>query len=112
MGFFSQINEILTMSTSKLSSEEQGGEMKGKKWLIALALAILVFVPISSQCDPPKTPNDRWLFDEDAVLGVATSDPAEPSSYAEFNPDSLLVTAWLLGGGFVGLLAIRRRLKK
>ena len=100
------------MSTSKISSERPRGEMKGKKLLIALVLAILILVPISSQYDPPKTPNDRWLLDEDAVLGVATSDPAEPSSYTEFNPDSLLVTAWLLGGGFVGLLAIRRRLKR
>ena len=86
--------------------------MKGKKLLIALALAILVFVPISSQCDPPKSPNDGWLLDEDAVPGVATSDPDESSSYAEFNPDSLHVAAWLLGGGFVGLLALRRRFKK
>ena len=86
--------------------------MKGKKLYIALALAILVFVPISSQCDPPKSPNDGWFLDEDAVLGVATSDPDEPSSYAEFNSDSLHVAAWLLGGGFVGLLALRRRSKK
>ena len=86
--------------------------MKGKKVLIALALAILVFVPISSQCDPPKSPNEGRLIDEDAVLGVATSDPDESNSYAEFNPDSLHVAAWLLGGGFVGLLALRRRFKK
>ena len=86
--------------------------MKGKNLLIALALTILVFVPISSQCDPPKSPNDGRLLDEDAVLGVATSDPDEPGSYAEFNPDSLHVAAWLLGGGFVGLLALRRRFKK
>ena len=86
--------------------------MKGKKLLIALALAILVLVPISSQCDPPKSPNDGWLIDEDAVLGVAASDADEPGSYAEFNPDSLHVAAWLLGGGFVGLLALRRRVKK
>ena len=31
----------------------KGGGMKGKKLLIALALTILVFVPLSSQCDPP-----------------------------------------------------------
>ena len=86
--------------------------MKGKNLLIALALTILVFVPISSQCDPPKSPNDGWFLDEDAVLGVATSDPDEPISYAEFNPDSLHVAAWLLGGGFVGLLALRRKFKK
>jgi hypothetical protein len=86
--------------------------MKGKIWLIALALAILVFVPISSQCDPPKSPNEGRLIDEDAGLGVATSDPDEPSSYAEFNPDSLHVAAWLLGGGFVGLLGLKRRFKK
>jgi hypothetical protein len=85
--------------------------MKGKNLLIALALTILVFVPISSQCDPPKSPNDGRLLDEDAVLG-ATSDPDEHSSYAEFNPNSLHVAAWLLGGGFVGLLALRRRVKK
>jgi hypothetical protein len=86
--------------------------MKGKNLLIALTLTILVFVPISSQCDPPKSPNDGWLLDEDSVLGVATSDPDEPGSYAEFNPDSLHVAAWLLGGGLVGLLALRRRVKK
>ena len=86
--------------------------MKGKKLLIALMLAILVFMPISSQCDPPKSPNEGRLIDEDAGLGVATSDPEEPGSYAEFNPDSLHVAAWLLGGGFVGLLALRRRFKK
>ena len=85
--------------------------MKSKNLLIALALTILVFVPISSQCDPPKSPNDGRLLDEDAVLGVATSDPDEPSSYAEFNPDSLHAAAWLLCGGFVGLLALRRRFK-
>jgi hypothetical protein len=83
--------------------------MKGKNLLIALALTILVFVPISSQCDPPKSPNDGRLLDEDAVLGVATLDPDEHSPYAEFNPDSLHVATWLLGGGFVGLLALRRR---
>ena len=88
------------------------GGMKGKNLLIALALTILVFVPLSSQCDPPKSPNDGRLLDEDAVLGVATSDPDEHSSYAEFNPDSLHEAAWLLGGGFVGLLALRRRAKK
>ena len=86
--------------------------MKGKKLLIALALTILVFVPLSSQCDPPKSPNDGQLLDEDAVVGVAASDPDEPSSYAEFSPDSLHVAAYLLGGGFVGLLALRRRFKK
>ena len=86
--------------------------MKGKNLLIALALTILVFVPISSQCNSPKSPNDGRLLDEHAVLGVATSDPDEPSSYAEFNPDSLHVASWLLGGGFVGLLALRRRFKK
>ncbi len=75
-------------------------------------LTILVLVPISSQCDPPKSPNEGRLIDEDAGLGVATSDPDEPGSYAEFNPDSLHVAAWLLGGGFVGLLALRRRFKK
>ena len=85
--------------------------MKGKNLLIALALTILVFVPISSQCDSPKSPNDGRLLDEHAVLGVATSGPDEPGSYAEFNPDSLHVAARLLGGGFVGLLALRRRLK-
>ena len=88
------------------------GGMKGKKLLIALALAILFFVPIISQCDPPKSPNDGWLIDEDAVPGVATSDPDESSSYAEFKADSLPVAAWLLGGGFVGLLALRRKIKK
>ena len=86
--------------------------MKGKKVIIALVLTILIFVPISSQCDPPKSPNDGWLLDEDTVPGVATSDPDESSSYPEFNPDSLHVVAWLLGGGFVGLLALRRRFKK
>jgi hypothetical protein len=86
--------------------------MKGKKVLIALALAILVFLPISSQCDPPKSPNEGRLIDEDAGLGVATSDPDESSSNAEFNPDSQNVAAWLIGGGLVGLLGLRRRLKK
>jgi hypothetical protein len=86
--------------------------MKGKKVLIALVLTILVFVPISSQCDPPKSPNEGRLIDEDAVPGVATSDPDEPNSSAEFNPDSLDVAVWLLGGGFVGLLALKRRFKK
>ena len=86
--------------------------MKGKNLLIALALTILVFVPISSQCDSPKSPNDGRLLYEHAVLGVATSDPDEPGSYAEFNPDSLHVAAWQLGSGFVGLLALRRRFKK
>ena len=86
--------------------------MKGKKLLIALALAILVFVPISSQCDPPKSPNDGRLLDEDAVPGVATSNPDESNSSAEFNSDPLHLAAYLLGGGFVGLLALRRRFKK
>ena len=86
--------------------------MKGKILLIALALAILVFVPISVQCDPPKSPNEGRLIAEDAGLGVDTSDPDEPGLNAEFNPDSLHVAAWLLGGGFVGLLALRRRVKK
>jgi hypothetical protein len=86
--------------------------MKGKKLLVGLALTILVFVPLSSQCDPPKSPNDMGVIDEDAVFGVAVLDPDEPSSYAEFNPESLHVVAWLLGGGFVGLLALRRRFKK
>jgi hypothetical protein len=86
--------------------------MKGKKLLIALMLAILVFMPISSQCDPPKSPNDGRLIDEDTGLGVATSDPDEPNSSAEFNSDPLHVAAYLLGGGFVGLLALRRRFKK
>ena len=86
--------------------------MKGKKLLIALVLTILVFVPLSSQCDSPKSPNDVQLLDENAVLGVAKSDPDEPSIYAEFNPDSLHVVAWLLGGGFIGIVALRRRFKK
>ena len=86
--------------------------MKGKKMLIALVLTILIFVPISSQCDPPKSPNDGRLLDKDTVLGVATSDPDEPNPSAEFNPDSQNVAVWLLGGGFVGLLALRRRFKK
>ena len=86
--------------------------MNGKKLLIAVALAILVFAPISSQCDPPKSPNNRSLIDEDVVLEVAASDPDESSSSAEFDPDSLHVAAYLLGGGFVGLLALRRRFKK
>jgi hypothetical protein len=86
--------------------------MKGKKMLIALVLTILIFVPISSQCDPPKSPNDGGLLDKDTVLGVATSDPDEPNFSAEFNPDSQNVAVWLLGGGFVGLLALRRRFKK
>jgi hypothetical protein len=85
--------------------------MKGKKMLIALVLTILIFVPISSQCDPPKSPNDGRLFDEDAVPGVATSNPDESNSSAEFNSDTLHVAAYLLGGGFVGLLALRRRFK-
>jgi hypothetical protein len=86
--------------------------MKGKNLLIPLALTILVLVPLSSQCDPPKSPNDRGVIDVDAVLGVAASDADDASSYAESNPDSLHVVAWLLGGGFVGLLALRRRFKK
>ena len=86
--------------------------MTGKKVLIALVLTLLILVPISSQCDPPKSPNDGRLFDEDAVPGVATSNPDEPNSSAEFNPDSQNVAVWLLGGGFVGLLALRRRFKK
>ena len=86
--------------------------MKGKKLLIALALTILVFVPLSSQCDPPKSPNEGWFLDEDAVVGVAASDADDASSHAEFKSDSLHVAAWLLGGGFVGLLALRRRFKK
>ena len=69
--------------------------MKGKKILIALVLTILIFVPISSQCDPPKSPNDGRLLDKDTVPGVATSNPDEPNSSAEFNPDSLHVAAWL-----------------
>jgi hypothetical protein len=86
--------------------------MKGKKLLIALALTILVFVPLSSQCDPPKSPNEGWFLDEDAVVGVAASDADDSSSYAEFKSDSLHVAAWLLGGGLVGLLGLRRRFKK
>jgi len=86
--------------------------MKGKKLLIALALTILVFVPLSSQCDPPKSPNEGWFLDEDAVVGVAASDADDASSHAEFKSDSLHVVAWLLGGGFVGLLGLRRRFKK
>ena len=86
--------------------------MKGKKLLIALALTILVFVPLSSQCDPPKSPNEGWFLDEDAVVGVAASDADDASSHAEFKSDSLHVAAWLLGGGFVGLLGLRRRFKK
>jgi hypothetical protein len=86
--------------------------MTGKKVLIALALTILILVPISSQCDPPKSPNDGRLLDKDAVPGVATSNPDEPNSSAEFNSDPLHVAAYLLGGGFVGLLALRRRFKK
>jgi hypothetical protein len=86
--------------------------MKGKKMLIALVLTLLILVPISSQCDPPKSPNEGRLIDEDAGPGVATSDPDEPNSSAEFNSDSLHVAAYLLGGGFVGLLALRRRFKK
>ena len=68
--------------------------------LIALALTILVFVPISSQCDPPKSPNDWILLDKDVVLGVATSDPDEPNSSAEFNPDSLDVAGLAVGWWF------------
>ena len=86
--------------------------MKGKKMLIALVLTLLILVPISSQCDPPKSPNDGRLLDKDTVLGVATSDPDEPNPSAEFNLDSQNVAVWLLGGGFVGLLALRRRVKK
>jgi hypothetical protein len=86
--------------------------MKGKNLLIALALTILVFVPISSQCDSTKSPNDGRLLDEHAVVGVAASDADDSKSYAEFKSDSLHVAAWLLGGGFVGLLALRRRFKK
>ena len=86
--------------------------MKGKKLLIALALTILVFVPLSSQCDPPKSPNEGWFLDEDAVVGVAASDADDASSHAEFKSDSLHVAAWLLGGGLVGLLGLRRRFKK
>ena len=86
--------------------------MKGKKMLIALVLTILIFVPISSQCDPPKSPNDGRFLDKDAVPGVATSNSDEPNSSAEFYPDTLHVAVWLLGGGFVGLLALRRRFKK
>jgi hypothetical protein len=85
--------------------------MKSKNLLIALALTILVFVPISSQCDPPKSPNEGRLIDKDAVVGIAASDTDEPGSYGDFNPDSLHVAAWLLGAGFVGLLALRRRFK-
>jgi hypothetical protein len=91
---------------------EGEGKMKGKKVIIALVLTILIFVPIGSQADPPKSPNDGMLLDEDTVPGDATSDPNEPNSFAEFNPDLLNVVAWLLGGGFVGLLALRRRFKK
>jgi hypothetical protein len=86
--------------------------MKGKILLIALALTIVVFVPISSQCDPPESPNDGRSLDVDAGLGVATSDADEQNSHADYNPDSLHVAAWLLGGGFVGLLGLRRRFKK
>ena len=86
--------------------------MKAKNLLIALALTILVFVPLSSQCDPPKSPNDRGVIDEDVVVGVAASDADDASSHAEFKSDSLHVVAWLLGGGFVGLLALRRKFKK
>ena len=86
--------------------------MKGKKMLIALVLTLLILVPISSQCDPPKSPNDGRLLDEDAVPGVATSNPDESNSSAEFNSDPLHLAAYLLGGGFVGLLALRRRFKK
>ena len=86
--------------------------MKGKKMLIASVLTLLILVPISSQCDPPKSPNEGRLIEEDAGLGVATSDPDEPNPSAEFNPDSQNVAVWLLGGGFVGLLALRRRVKK
>ena len=86
--------------------------MKGKKMLIALVLTLLILVPLSSQCDPPKSPNEGRLIDEDAGVGVAISEPDEPSSYAEFNPDSLHVAAWLLAGGFVGILALRKRFKK
>jgi hypothetical protein len=87
------------------------GGMKAKNLLIALVLTILVFVPLSSQCDSPKSPNDGRLLDEDAVVGVAASDPDEPGSYAEFKSDSLHVAAWLLGGGIVGLIGLRRRVK-
>ena len=86
--------------------------MKGKNLLIALALTILVFVPLSSQCDPPKSPNEGWFLDEAAVVGVAASDADDYSSYAEFKSDSLHVAAWLLVGGLVGLLGLRRRFKK
>jgi hypothetical protein len=86
--------------------------MKGKKVIIALVLTLLILVPLSSQCDPPKSPNEGRLIEEDAGLGVATSDPDEPNSSAGFNSDRLHVAAYLLGGGFVGLLALRRRLKK
>ena len=80
--------------------------MKGKKVIIALVLTLLILVPLSSQCDPPKSPNDGRLLDEDAVPGVATSNPDESNS------DPLHLAAYLLGGGFVGLLALRRRFKK
>ncbi len=86
--------------------------MKGKKVIIAMVLTILIFVPISSQCDRPKSPNDERLFDKDAGLDVATSNLDEPDSSAEFNPDSLHVAALLLCGGLVGLLALRRSFKK
>jgi hypothetical protein len=85
--------------------------MNGKKWLIAVALAILVSGPIDGQCDPPKNPNDGWLLDENKVPDVAISDPDESNSSDELSLDSLHVVAWLLGGGFVGLLALRRRFK-
>jgi hypothetical protein len=42
--------------------------MKGKNLLITLALTILVFVPLSSQCDPPKSP--RYLLAPNHALAM------------------------------------------
>ena len=58
--------------------------MKAKNFLITLVLTMLVFVPLSSQCDSPKSPNDVRLLDEGAVLGVAASDADDSSSYGVF----------------------------
>ena len=86
--------------------------MKGKKLLIALALTILVFMPLSSQCDPLKSPNEGWFLDEETVVAVAASDADEASPHAEFKLDSQHVAAWLLVCGLVGLLGLRRKFKK